>query len=129
MVQRACHELREPEPGRHRSCTLTDMATRAENHRAEEQRANRRSKPPAPKRKLRSPQATAGLTGTALRNLKTSASHVKEGPALEDAASGRPSRKSTRRSNGHVKSATNLQRREIRRVHSPGARAARSAAR
>jgi len=69
------------------------------------------------------------VSGTALRNLKTSPSHVKGGPALEDAASGQPSRKSTRRSSGHIKLGTNLQRREIRRVHSPEARAARSAVR
>jgi hypothetical protein len=62
-------------------------------------------------------------TGTALRNLKTSPSHQKAGPALESSESGKPSRKSTRASAGHVKLATNLQRREIRRTHAPKTRA------
>ena len=65
----------------------------------------------------------AELTGTALRNLKTAPTHQKGGPALEDSANGKPSRKSTRGSNGHIKQATNLQRREVRRTHSPQARA------
>ena len=107
----------------------TVMSTRAESYRAEQQRNSRTSKPKKPKSPPRTAKATAGFTGTALRNLKTSPSHTKEGPALEDAATGRPSRKSTRGSNGHVKLATNLQQRQIRRVHSPESRAARSAVR
>lgn len=105
------------------------MATRAEIHRAEEQRENQRKHPKKTKATSGSSKPTGGLTGTGLRNLKTSPSHVKDGPALEDAAGGKPSRKSTRGSAGHVKLATNLQRREIRRVHSPKARATRSAVR
>jgi hypothetical protein len=54
---------------------------------------------------------------------------VKDGPALEDSNTGKPSRKSTRGSTGHIKLGTNLQRREVRRVHSPEARAARNAVR
>jgi hypothetical protein len=71
----------------------------------------------------------AGVRGTAARNLKTAPSHIKAGPALEDSSTGKPSRKSTRASAGHIKLATNLQRRQVRRVHSPQARAARSSAR
>jgi len=63
------------------------------------------------------------FTGTALRNLKTAPTHQKGGPALEDSANGKPSRKSTRGSSGHVKQASNLQRREVRRTHSPKSRA------
>jgi hypothetical protein len=103
------------------------MATRAETYRAEQQRTNQKKKP---KQTKASPDNhKAGFSGTALRNLKTSPSHVKEGPALEDAADGRPSRKSTRGSNGHVKLATNLQRRQVRRVHSPESRATRDSVR
>jgi hypothetical protein len=54
---------------------------------------------------------------------------VKDGPALEGSENGKPSRKSTRGSNGHIKLATNLQRRQIRRVHSSASRAARDAVR
>jgi hypothetical protein len=105
------------------------MATRAESYRADQQRKNQASKPKKTKSPPRTPKADSGFSGTALRNLKTSPSHVKAGPALEDAEGGRPSRKSTRSSSGHVKLATNLQRRQIRRVHSPEARAAQSAVR
>ncbi len=105
------------------------MSTRAESYRAEQQRKNQAGKPKKAKRSPRPTKPTAGFSGTALRNLKTSPSHVKEGPALEDAENGKPSRKSTRGSNGHVKLATNLQRRQIRRVHSPESRAAQSALR
>jgi hypothetical protein len=52
------------------------------------------------------------------------------GPALEVAeANRRPSRKSTRSSAGRVKQASNLTRRQQRRVSSPKARATRAAAR
>jgi hypothetical protein len=105
------------------------MATRAETYRAEQQRKNQANKPKKAKATPRPKKTTAGFSGTALRNLKTSPSNVKAGPALEDAESGRPSRKSTRGSSGHVKLATNLQRRQIRRVHSPEARAAHNAVR
>lgn len=105
------------------------MATRAESYRDEQQRKNQASKPKKAKSAPRAAKPQEGFSGTALRNLKTSPSHVKEGPALEDSDNGRPSRKSTRGSNGHVKLATNLQQRQIRRVHSPESRAAHSAVR
>jgi hypothetical protein len=105
------------------------MATKAEKHRAEQQRANQASKPKkAPKKKALS-EHKAGVKGTAARNLKTAPSHVKDGPALEDSSTGKPSRKSTRGSTGRIKLATNLQRRQQRRVRSPQARAARNAVR
>lgn len=104
------------------------MATKAESYRAAEQRANQSTNPKRPS-KAPNGHHKAGVHGTAARNLKTAASHVKDGPALEDSSSGKPSRKSTRGSAGHIKLATNLQRRQVRRVHSPKARAARSAVR
>jgi hypothetical protein len=105
------------------------MATKAEAYRAEKQRENQAAHPKRSSARTKSAAHKAGVSGTAARNLKTAASHLKDGPALEDSATGTPSRKSTRGSSGHVKLASNLQRRQIRRVHSPKARAARSAVR
>jgi len=47
---------------------------------------------------------------------------------LEDSMTGQPSRKSSRRGKNHIKPATGLELRATRRTHSPGSRAARSAA-
>jgi hypothetical protein len=106
------------------------MATKAEQHRADQQVANwaPRAKKAPPRRgpvdAVRNGHNQGSeLKGTALRNLKTAPTHQKGGPALEDSESGTPSRKSTRGSSGRVKQATNLQRREIRRTHSSKARA------
>lgn len=68
----------------------------------------------------------AGGPSTAARNTKLNRAGMTA--TLEDSRS-TPSRKSTRRSANRVKSATNLQRRQIRATHSPGARARRAAAR
>jgi hypothetical protein len=116
------------------------MATKAELYRADQERKNQkpRARKTTPRRDVpidaasRSVAANwerAELSGTALRNLTTSPSKQKGGPALEDSASGKASRKSTRSSAGHVKLASNLQRRQIRRTHSPQAKAARSGVR
>lgn len=105
------------------------MATKAQNQRADQQRANQTTKPKVASSRADVSGHKAGVRGTAARNLKTAPSHLKGGPALEDSNTTRPSRKSTRGSSGHVKLGTNLQRREIRRTHSPAARAARNAVR
>lgn len=47
---------------------------------------------------------------------------------LEESETGQPSRKSTRRSENHIKAATNLQRRQIRATTSPKVRATKAAA-
>lgn len=116
------------------------MATKAEQYRAEEQRHNQPPQPKRPKRPRRDQPVDTSLPGvsatdrkaggnaTALRNLRTSPSKQKGGPALENSANGKPSRKSTRGSSGHVKLASNLQRRQVRRTHSSKARATRAAA-
>jgi hypothetical protein len=109
------------------------MSTKAEQHTVKEQRKNQR----ANASKVRSPRGPSndggahkiGVEGTARRNLKTSPSQQKGGPALESSGNGKPSRKSTRSSADHVKLATNLQRRQVRRVHSSSARAERAATR
>jgi len=113
------------------------MATKAELYRADQERKNQK---PSVKKTTRrrdaqvdtsrpgvsADQRRAGLGDTALRNLETSASKQKGGPALESSNSGGPSRKSTRRSADHIKLASNLQRRQIRSTHSPQETAARS---
>ncbi len=109
------------------------MATRAERYRAEEQINSSQAKA----KKVRSHAldrsvnaATAGVSGsgTAHQNL-SKRSDNKGGAALEISAHGAPSRKSTRSSAGREKSATELTRRQTRRVTSAKARATRAAAR
>jgi ribosome-associated translation inhibitor RaiA len=68
-----------------------------------------------------------GLRGTATRNTKLNQRGMTA--ALEDSATGKPSRKSTRRSQNRAKAAGRLGRRTRRRLTSPQARARRSAAR
>src|SRR5688572_508282 len=70
----------------------------------------------------------AGKGHTALRNV--SKKGTRKGVAeLEDSTTERPTRKSTRRSSSHTKAATPLQNRQVNRVRSPKASAARAAAR
>lgn len=66
-------------------------------------------------------KAGAGRTGT--RNVL---SRAKAGASLEDSATGKPSRKSTRKSQGGVKRTTNLRLKAVRKARSPKARATRS---
>lgn len=67
-----------------------------------------------------------GSSGT--RNVSKRAA-AKGGARLEDSATGKPSRKSTRRSEGHVKRTSNLQQRAVRKTTAPKSRAARAIAR
>lgn len=103
------------------------MATRGEQAKAEQQRKNQ--KRPLPARKSADVDHKAGVEGTARRNLQTSPAKLKGRPALETSADGKPSRKSTRGSSEHIKLATNLQRRQVRRTHSSAARASRASVR
>jgi hypothetical protein len=117
----------------------TQMATKAEAYRRAQQRS---AKPPQPKqpprRRREKPVDTAragvsatdrraGGDATAARN-RSARAQTKGGARLESSASGKPSRKSTRKSVGRVKRTANLQRREIRRTSSPQARAEKAAA-
>jgi hypothetical protein len=68
-----------------------------------------------------------GYGSTASRNTKGKTSGMSY--ALEDSATGKPSRKSTRGSTNRVKPDSNLRRRETRRVRSPKTRAMKSKAR
>lgn len=106
------------------------MATKAVAYMAE---LLRQSRPPRPK-KVRKPTRDEGIDKTLLDGLGTSPHNftkraVGRGPVLESSATGKQSRKSTRKSSGHIKAATELTRRQMRRVSSPSARAARAAVR
>lgn len=112
---------------------LARMATKAERYRAEQQVSRSQAKPKKAKahsidRRVGAETAGVSGTGTALRNL-SKRSNNKGGPALEISDGATPSRKSTRSSAGRVKSATELTRRQTRRVTSPKARATRAVAR
>jgi hypothetical protein len=71
-------------------------------------------------------KAGAGRSGS--RNISKRAGR-KGGAMLEDSATGRPSRKSSRKSAGRIKTASNLERRAIRNASSPQSRAAKAKAR
>lgn len=116
------------------------MATKAQQAKAEQVRSNRKPKPKQVKRSREDSAVertlAAGNTtdrrkpgaNTARRNIAHRSDNT-GGPALEDSANGKPSRKSTRKSAGHVKLASNLTRRQKRKVASPKERAARAAVR
>lgn len=102
------------------------MPTKAESHRSQQQRDSQAKKTkngPAKTDNL----SKQGASSNAARNLTTAPAQMKHGAALESSANGAPSRKSTRSISGQVKLDSNPQRRQIRRAHSPQARAARGA--
>lgn len=107
------------------------MATKALAYMAE---LLRQSRPPRPK-KERKPTRDESIDTTLLDGLGTTPhnfakrSDNRGGPVLESSANGKQSRKSTRKSSGHMKAANELTRRQMRRVSSPSARAARAAVR
>ena len=107
------------------------MATKAFAYMAE---LLRQSRPPRPK-KLKKPTRDEAIDTTLLDGRGstphnyTNKSDYKGGPVLESSASGKPSRKSTRKSSGHIKAASELTRRQVRRLTAPSARAARASVR
>jgi hypothetical protein len=107
------------------------MATKAEEYMAE---LFRQSRPPRPK-KLRKPTRDESIDTTLMDGVGTSPhnfakrSDNRGGPVLESSASGKPSRKSTRKSSGHIKAASVLTQRQVGRITAPSARAARAAVR
>jgi hypothetical protein len=116
------------------------MSTKAQDFRVEQQRS---AHPPKPKgmKKLRKEAARAAdvVSDAAVSNGSPEKTVVprnhtdraarRGGARLEVSASGRPSRKSTRKSEGHIKLASNLTRRTIRKTHAPKTRAAKAASR
>ena len=110
------------------------MATKAERYRAEEQRENQlniqKAKHPP---KASSPHRTEVVSRRTERVKPLAHNHDNRSSnkgsfALEASANGRPSRKSTRGSYGHIKLSTNLTRRAQRRTSSPEQRAAKALA-
>ena len=113
------------------------MATKAERAKATAQveRSKKRAASPrsASKRTQRAAETrgSAGSkyrTGTTATRNRTLRAERKATRALEDSAKARPSRKSTRGSSNRAKADSNLQRRQVRRVRSPKARATRARA-
>jgi hypothetical protein len=115
------------------------MSTKAEQHRWEQERAKpdkpKQAKPPrrdtpvdTAKPGVSATDRKAGDGSTASRNRSTHAAK-KATYALEDSATGRPSRKSTRRAKNRAKPNSNLTRQKQREVRSPEARATQAAAR
>jgi hypothetical protein len=116
------------------------MATKAEKFKAD---AQRRANPPKKKRPARprrdvgvdtskpgvsASDRKAGGESTAARNASKRAAS-KGGARLEDSANGKPSRRSTRKSEGRIKQATSLTRKKRRAVRAPSTRAAKAQAR
>jgi hypothetical protein len=103
------------------------MATKAEQFKALVQRSgHRHALQSEHKRPILSEETRRALPNPeAVRNLSLRAGRKAE-VRLEGSLSGRPSRKSTRRSANKGRLATNLERRQIRRASSPQSRAARA---
>jgi len=114
------------------------MATKAERYRAEQERsgpkktAKRRRRRNTPletaKPGVSATDRTAGAVSTAARNRSKHAAK-KATYALEDSATGRPSRRSSRRAANRAKPGSNLTRQKQREIRSPEAQAERAKAR
>jgi hypothetical protein len=116
------------------------MATRSETYRAQKQREANPPKPKRAPRGRRDEPIDTSLPGVSASDRKVGAGHTasrnaskraaeKGGAALESSATGKPSRKSTRRSTGRAKRTANLARRATRKTRSPEVRAAKAKAR
>ncbi len=82
---------------------------------------------PKTKKPARGPSAAAkaeGVVSTAARNLSARAAK-KGGVVLEDSASGKPSRKSTRRTQGGQRPSNTLERKAAAKLNTPSSRARR----
>ena len=107
------------------------MTTKSQEFKRQTQRAAQSSKPKEPSHKpahRRDAKAGAAPTSTIDRNANKRAGR-RGGALLEDSATGRPSRKSTRKSSDHTKRTTNQQLQAVRETVAPSARAARARAR
>lgn len=113
------------------------MATKAEQFKVEKQRRANPPKRKAPARPRRDDpvdtskpgvSATARKAGAGATKTRNASkrSAKKGGAKLEDSKSGKPSRKSTRKSVKRAKRTSNLKRKAVRRVSSPKARKARA---
>lgn len=112
------------------------MATKAQAFRTQQQRAANPPKPKRPKRARRDvlvdtskPGVSATDRKAARRTTRSRLAGRRGGAALEDTATAKRSRKSTRKSSDRTKRTTNQQLLAVRKTRSPSARAARSQAR
>lgn len=112
------------------------MPTKAQEFRTEQARNAHPPKAKKPRKQRPSPLVDTSLPGvsasdrSALRG-RTRRSHAEArgGSVTEEPMiGGKPSRKSTRKSTGRIKLATNLGREAVRKTQSPGATAARAQA-
>jgi hypothetical protein len=99
------------------------MATRAEQFKSEMQRKNRKPKPKQVAQDKRRPSNDAGA-----RNLKSRVDH-KATVVTEESLSGKPSRKSSRASSGHMKNSSMLEYASRMRSQTPQRRHATRASR
>lgn len=113
------------------------MATKAQQKKAEDQRNANPPKPKAPKRPRRDVDVDTAKKGVSASDRKAGAGKTatrntskrvakKGGPVLEDSETGKPSRKSTRKTTGGGKPASALKRKVVRKTTSAKARATRS---
>jgi hypothetical protein len=112
------------------------MATKSQQFRTQQQRDARPPKAQRPARRRRDFPVDTALPGVSAsdrkvgsgssgsRNVSARAAR-KGGAAMEDSATGKPSRKSTRKSEGRVKRTTKLQNRAIAYASAPATRAAK----
>ncbi len=109
------------------------MATKAQAFRARQARAANPPRPKRPARPRRDELVDTSLPGVSATDRKATRGPNRNllagrrgGAALEDSATGTPSRKSTRKSVDRTKRTTNLQLKAVRTSTTPTARATRS---
>lgn len=115
------------------------MATKSQQYRVQQQRdANppKAKRPVRPRRDLVVDTSLPGVSasdrkaggGSSGERNRSAHAERKGGARLEDSATGKPSRKSTRKSAGRVKRTTAQQNRAIRTASAPASRAAKAKA-
>jgi hypothetical protein len=114
------------------------MATKAEAFKAQQMLATHGTQPPKAKKAPRNPKLDTSLPGVSASDKRVGAGSSSRnesarvakrgGPALEESATGKPSRKSTRKSSGRVKRSTNQQEKAVRATSAPKSQAAKAQA-
>lgn len=117
------------------------MVTKADAYRREQQAKQRKknAKPKKPK-KVRPRDVDTAMPGVSASDVKRGAHHTAErnvsmhaerkaSVVLEDSESGKPSRKSSRKSANRLKMASGLEKEAARRLNTPKAKATRAKAR
>lgn len=111
------------------------MPTKAQEFRTEQARTAHPPKPKKPRKPRPTPVVDTSQLGVSASDRssmrpRTPRKHAERrgGSVTEEPTVGKPSRKSTRKSTGRIKLATNLGREAVRKTQSPGATAARAQA-